>query len=74
MTLQTKRVVHCWEDGPRTEDDCGTTCMLLNGHSGPHKWTRDDQIGIKFADGENARDEDEAAQMMDNGRNLGGHK
>jgi hypothetical protein len=53
MTLQTKRVVHCWEDGPRTEDDCGTTCMLLNGHSGPHKWTRDDQIGIKVADGEN---------------------
>lgn len=41
-------VVHCWADGPRTEDDCGTTCMLLDGHTGPHQWTRDDGIGVSF--------------------------
>ena len=40
--------VHCWEPGPDAEDGCGTTCMLLVDHAGPHEWTRDDQIGISF--------------------------
>jgi hypothetical protein len=40
---------HCWESGPRTKDDCGTTCMLRDEHDGPHKWTRDDEIRIEFA-------------------------
>ena len=44
-----KRVVHCWEDGPHTDDGCGTTCMLLDGHTGPHEWSRDDEIGVSFA-------------------------
>ena len=39
---------HCWEDGPRTEDDCGTSCMLMEDHEGPHEWTRDDEITIAF--------------------------
>ena len=43
-----KHIVHCWEDGPRTDDDCGTTCMLLDGHEGPHEWTRDDQVSVRF--------------------------
>lgn len=43
------RIVHCWADGPRTTDDVGTTCMLEDGHEGPHEWTRDDQISIRFA-------------------------
>ena len=42
-------VRHCWENGPTTEDGCGTTCMLLLGHDGPHEWTRDDRIVISFA-------------------------
>lgn len=46
------RVAHCWEDGPETEDGCSTTCMLLDGHEGPHEFTRDDQIGITFAPAE----------------------
>jgi len=46
--IDEKRIVHCWEDGPRTDDDCGTTCMLLDGHDGPHEWTRDDEIVIQF--------------------------
>lgn len=41
--------VHCWEDGPRTDDDCGTTCMLPRDHNGPHEWTRDDEIMLSFA-------------------------
>jgi hypothetical protein len=44
-----KRIVHCWEDGPETEDGCSTTCMLLDGHEGDHDWVRDDRIGISFA-------------------------
>lgn len=44
-----KRIVHCWEGGPQTEDGCSTTCMLLDGHEEPHEWTRDDQIGVSFA-------------------------
>ena len=39
--------VHCWEDGPEI-DGHGTSCMLEEGHSGPHKWTRDDQIILRF--------------------------
>lgn len=46
--MTPKRIVHCWEDGPRETDDCGTTCMLLHGHDGPHEWTRDDEIGVLF--------------------------
>lgn len=45
---ETKRVVHCWEDGPEEPDGMSTTCMLLRGHDGPHVWTRDDGIGVKF--------------------------
>lgn len=48
MTTE-KRVCHCWESGPETEDGCSTTCMLEDGHEGPHEWSRDDQIGISFA-------------------------
>ena len=40
---------HCWEDGPRTEDGCSTTCMLMHGHDGDHEWMRDDQIRVRFA-------------------------
>ena len=45
---EPKRIVHCWEDGPLTEDGCPTTCMLLDGHDGEHEWMRDDQITVKF--------------------------
>jgi hypothetical protein len=41
-------VLHCWEDGPRTADDCGTTCMLEADHDGPHEWTHDDEITLQF--------------------------
>jgi hypothetical protein len=46
-------VVHCWADGPHDDkNDCGTTCMLLDGHDGPHRFTRDDMIEVEFHDGE----------------------
>ncbi len=44
-----KQIVHCWEDGPQTDDGCSTTCMLLDGHDGPHEWSRDDGIVLSFA-------------------------
>ncbi len=47
--MMVERILHCWEDGPRTEDDCGQTCMLEAGHDGPHEWTRDDGIELTFA-------------------------
>lgn len=37
---------HCWADGPDDEDDMGTTCLLPEGHLGPHEWTREDEIVI----------------------------
>lgn len=40
---------HCWKCGPAADDGCTTTCMLPDGHKGPHKWTRDDRIGFTFA-------------------------
>ena len=48
---EVEALVHCWEDGPRTEDDCSTTCMLPDGHPGEHEWTPDDQITIQFSEG-----------------------
>jgi len=27
-------MMHCWEDGPITEDGMSTTCMLEDGHEG----------------------------------------
>jgi hypothetical protein len=49
-----RRRTHCWEDGPRTDDDCGQTCMLPAGHTGPHEWTRDDAIVLDFDRGKAA--------------------
>ena len=49
--MTEKPICHCWEDGPETEDGCSTTCMLLEGHQGPHEWTRDDKIMITFERG-----------------------
>mgnify|MGYP001593998197 CR=1 FL=1 len=46
---EEKRAVHCWEPGPEAEDGCSTTCMLLDNHNGSHKWTRDDEIRIRFS-------------------------
>jgi hypothetical protein len=48
--------VHCWESGPDDEDGCGTLCMLLDDHSGPHEWTREDEITITFHDQVGSRD------------------
>jgi hypothetical protein len=47
-TASIRKIVHCWEDGPRTADDVGTSCMLEMGHEGPHVWVRDDDIIIRF--------------------------
>lgn len=46
---------HCWTDGPRTEDDCGTTCMEWEGHEGPHDFVRDDEILVTFVPDEEAK-------------------
>jgi hypothetical protein len=47
--MEPKRIIHCWEDGPQEADGCGTTCMLMDGHEGPHQFIRDDEIGVRFA-------------------------
>jgi hypothetical protein len=30
-------------------DDRGQTCMLADGHDGPHEWTPDDEIVVEFS-------------------------
>lgn len=42
-----EHVVHCWEDA-RLPDDSGSTCLLLDGHEGPHAFTPDDEITLQF--------------------------
>ena len=49
MLAAREREVHCWEPGPEAADGCSTTCMLLDGHDGPHDWIRDDRIRVSFA-------------------------
>lgn len=43
-----KAVLHCWETGPETEGGMSTTCMLPYDHDGPHQWTRDDEVRVRF--------------------------
>ena len=59
------RVLHCWTDerehaeevhgrlSPQWAEvwfrDVSGTCMLPQGHDGPHQFTPDDQIGVTFA-------------------------
>ncbi len=47
----TESLVHCWEDGPLTDDGISTTCMLWDGHPGEHEWTPDDQIVVAIFGG-----------------------
>jgi hypothetical protein len=49
MSEQTEIIIHCWQPGPDTSDGCPTTCMMRDGHTGYHEWTRDDKITVKFA-------------------------
>ena len=51
MSEQTEIIIHCWQPGPDTPDGCSTTCMMRDGHTGYHEWTRDDKITVKFVDG-----------------------
>lgn len=64
MTDYNARIVHCWmgrlewiketygsmsdEYVSYLENDMPETCMLPDGHAGPHEWTRDDEIEISF--------------------------
>ena len=50
-------VIHCWEEGPLHyepgEDPAhnmgvGSTCLLLEGHAGPHELVRDDDIFLEI--------------------------
>ncbi len=59
-----ERVLHCWQDelahvtdtygygsdqwAKHLVRDCGGTCMLEDGHGGPHEFTPDDEIGVRF--------------------------
>ncbi len=40
-----KRSEEWWE---QWEEVCGATCMLPEGHEGPHQWTRDSDITVEF--------------------------
>ena len=37
--------LHCWEDGP----DHDSTCLLLDNHDGPHVFTADSEIQVRFS-------------------------
>ena len=42
--------IHCWADGPSDKDGMRTTCMLPDGHKGPHEWTRYDKLVVHYGD------------------------
>lgn len=63
-------VTHCWEDyksfvsdqfGIGSREWCeahqkgDATCLLPEGHEGPHEWTPDDQITVHFVDDEHCQ-------------------
>lgn len=60
--------LHCWQDyadfhgfGSDEWADAkvngGRTCMLPDGHDGPHKWTPDESITVTFEAVEQLREE-----------------
>ncbi len=51
--------VHCWADyrdslpfgsdaWVESFNTGNATCMLEDGHHGPHEWTPDEEIGVRF--------------------------
>lgn len=44
----TTRIPRCYQSGPDLEDGEGSTCLLPSGHEGPHKWTPDDEIPVRY--------------------------
>ena len=43
--------LHCWEYATDFDDDGtmnGLTCLLPDGHEGPHEFTPDDEITVRF--------------------------
>lgn len=55
----TDKILHCWH-GENDDNEIGSdewvevfihgegTCMLSDGHAGPHVYTPDDELVIKF--------------------------
>ena len=39
----SRPAIHCWEDGGHS------TCLLADGHDGPHEFTPDSEIVVRFA-------------------------
>jgi len=46
-------MIHCWEDGD------GSTCLLPDGHDGPHEFITDSDIVITF------REEDDGLEQAE---------
>ena len=60
--MTPKRIVHCWKDRKEAAieahgwgspehlaaEERNGTCMLLDEHEGPHEFTNDDEIGVRF--------------------------
>lgn len=55
--MTTAATLHCWADRSDADPswdrwadpDKSFTCMLPDGHDGPHRWTDDNHIGVEFA-------------------------
>lgn len=43
----TDAPLHCWEV-PDWPSEQNATCMLLDGHDGPHQFTPDAEITVRF--------------------------
>jgi hypothetical protein len=62
VTTEEPRAPHCWADYAASlevgsdawvrywsGEDGGATCILEDGHDGPHEWTPDGEISVEFA-------------------------
>ena len=45
--MSAEKLIHCWEDGG---EEIGSTCLLPDGHDGPHEFTPDSEIMVTFSE------------------------
>jgi hypothetical protein len=48
MATDRRPRVTCLVDGPADQEGNGSICLRPEGHPGPHRWCRDDEVAVRL--------------------------